>query len=181
MTEERLESNKAGVEAGLEAPPESGLSRAARTRLTYLLITKAIAEAIFVAVLALAFYFIVFPPYFRGWGEATPRGIEGWAVNDASPWDWVEVYLFVDGRFVARRTANLSRPDVAAAGYARDEWHGYVFELPPLDRGEHEASVYAIHRSGEGARYTLQLLGKPVRFRIEANAAVSSPDANMNR
>lgn len=144
------------------------LSTSARRRLTHLLIAKSLAELVFVSVLALVFYLTAFPTHYRGWGEATARGIEGWAVNDRSPWERVEVYLFVDGRFVARQTANLSRPDVRAAGYARDEWHGYAFELPPLEDGEHEASVYAIHGSGGGARYTLQLLGKPISFRVEA-------------
>jgi hypothetical protein len=139
-----------------------------------LLIGKSVAEAVFVSVLALVFYFTAFPPYYRGWGEATARGIEGWAVNDRAPWDRVEVYLFIDGRFVAAGTANLSRPDVRAAGYAKDEWHGYAFDLPPLENGEHEASVYAIHGSGAGSRYTLQLLGKPVRFRLEAQGVLAT-------
>jgi hypothetical protein len=148
--------------------------------LTNLLIGKAICEAVFVAALALAFYFTTFPPYYRGWSEATRLGIQGWAVNNASPWERVEVHLFIDGRFVSRQTANLSRKDVAASGYARDEWHGYAFELPPLENGEHEASVYALHESGEGSRYTLQLLGKPVRFRVEAGIVVPLSNTDTN-
>jgi hypothetical protein len=148
--------------------------------LTNLLIGKAIAETIFVAALALAFYFTAFPPYYRGWCEATPEGIQGWAVNNASPWDRVEVQLFIDGRFIARQTANLSRPDVRSAGYAGDEWHGYAFKLPPLESGEHEASIYALHGSNDDARYTLQLLGKPVRFRVEAGTVLPLPDSKVN-
>jgi hypothetical protein len=182
MIEERLELNKAGDRSAInERPAARVLSRAARGRLVHLLIGKSIAEAVFVAMLALAFYFTAFPPSYRGWGEATSRGIEGWAVNTGAPWERVEVYLFVDGRFVASETANLSRPDVRAAGFARDEWHGYAFQLPPLENGEHEASVYVIHGSGAGARYTLQLLGKPIRFRAEASGLVTLPDADTRR
>jgi len=172
MIEERqLKFERADDEGEAETVPSRALTSAARNRLTYLLIAKSIAEAAFVAVLALVFYFTTFPPYYRGWYEVTDDArLAGWAVNEAAPWDRVEVYLFIDGNFVARTVANLSRPDVSASGYAKDEWHGYVFDLPPLEKGEHEARVYAIHESAEGARRTLQLLGKPIPFRMEANA-----------
>lgn len=171
IQEENLKSESAQDESDTNTGLSATLSPGARNRLTYLLIAKSIAEAAFVAVLALVFYFTAFPPFYRGWGEATADArIAGWAVNEAAPWDRVDVYLFVDGNFVARGVANLSRPDVSASGYAKDEWHGYVFELPPLEKGEHEARVYAIHESAEGTRRTLQLLGKPIPFRLEADA-----------
>jgi hypothetical protein len=181
MIEKEVELHKAfeGMEGGVG--PARRLSMTARRRLTHLLLGKTLAELIFVSVLAVAFYFTAFPTSYRGWGEATARGIEGWAVNDRAQWQRVEVYLFVDGRFIARQTANLSRPDVRAAGYAKDEWHGYAFDLPALELGEHEASVYVIHGSGEGARYTLQLLGNPVRFRVEAGGLVTSIEADARR
>ncbi|HKG22948.1 MAG TPA: hypothetical protein VKC34_13695 [Blastocatellia bacterium] len=181
MIEKQVEFNKP-VESGetQARPARRTLARRTRVRLTNLLIGKAIAEAALVAALALLFYFTTFPPYYRGWGEATQQGIQGWAVNNASPWDRVEVQLYIDGRFVAAQTANLSRPDVSSAGYAKDEWHGYAFGLPPLERGEHEASVYALHRSKEGTRYTLQLLGKPIRFRVDAGTVVPLSNSNMN-
>ncbi|HEX8141941.1 MAG TPA: hypothetical protein VF553_05055 [Pyrinomonadaceae bacterium] len=175
MIEERVELKRSGE---TDAKPSRTGEVASRARLKNLLIGKAIAEAVFVAVLALAFYFTAFPPYYRGWGEATAQGIQGWAVNNASPWERVEVHLFIDGRFVASQTANLSRPDVPASGYAEDEWHGYAFDLPMLDRGDHEARVYALHSSGDGARYTLQLLGKPLSFRTEAGTGTPSTVAD---
>lgn len=181
MIEEEVEPVKAVFNEKGGVGPARRLDDAARRRLTRLLLGKTLAELIFVSVLALAFYFAAFPPYYRGWGEVTARGIEGWAVNDRDPWQRVEVYLFVDGRFVARQTAGLSRPDVRAAGFAADEWHGYAFALPALENGEHEASVYALHGSGEGARYTLQLLGNPVRFRVEAGGAVTSLEEGARR
>lgn len=181
MIEEQVELNKQGDRSGTQArPARRTRARGARAWLTDLLIGKAIAEAVLVAAIALFFYFTAFPPYYRGWGEATQQGIQGWAVNNASPWERVEVQLYIDGRFVAGQTANLSRPDVSSAGYARDEWHGYAFELPTLETGEHEASVYALHASKEGARYTLQLLGKPIRFRVEADTVVPLSNSNMN-
>ena len=63
--------------------------------------------------------------------------------------------------------AQLSRPDVAAAGWSKDEWHGYNFAVSELAAGDHEARVYALHRSGE--RLTLQLLGDPVRFVVRGD------------
>ncbi|HEV2915933.1 MAG TPA: hypothetical protein VGX92_21810 [Pyrinomonadaceae bacterium] len=178
MVEEEIEVNRAG-DGGATSGGQARLrSDAARARLTHLLIGKAIVETLFVAALTIAFYFTAFPTDYRGWGEATARGIEGWAVKESAVWDRVEVQLFIDGRFVTARTANLSRPDVQKAGYARDEWHGYAFELPPLPAGEHEARVYALHGSGAGARYTLQLLGKPIRFQISESNAVTSTDDN---
>ncbi|MBA3805694.1 MAG: hypothetical protein H0X14_08305 [Acidobacteria bacterium] len=167
IEEEKIKLNNAGEGGETEARESRTLSISSRNGLTYLLISKSIAEATLVAVLALTFYFTAFPPYYRGWGEVTAeQRIAGWSVNVAAPWDRVEVYLYIDGRFVASGTANLSRPDVSGAGFARDEWHGYVFDLPPLEKGEHEAHVYAIHKSAGGGHQTLQLLGKPIRFSV---------------
>ena len=133
-------------------------------RLVHLLIVKSILDTIFVGALGVVVYTRLFPPTFHGWGEAVAesRSISGWAVNNADPWGRVEVQLFIDGNFVGTTVAQLSRPDVSAAGWAKDEWHGYEFNLTGLSEGMHEARVYALHRSG--ARYTLQLLGNPIRF-----------------
>lgn len=133
-------------------------------KLTNILIAKSILETIFVGTLAVVVYVKVFPPTFHGWGEAVAqsKSISGWAVDNADPWGRVEVQLFVDGNFVGTTVAQLSRPDVMAAGWAKDEWHGYEFVLTGLSDGMHEARVYALHRSG--ARYTLQLLGNPITF-----------------
>src|SRR5215210_2886276 len=101
MIEEQVEFNKPEDRGETKERPARTRARGARARLTNLLIGKAIAEAVLVAALALLFYFTTFPPYYRGWGEATQQGIQGWAVNNASPWDRVEVQLYIDGRFVA--------------------------------------------------------------------------------
>jgi len=140
-------------------------------KLIHLLIGKAIAETVLVSVISVGFYVTAFPPTFHGWGEGVneTQSIAGWVVNNASPGERVEVQLFVDNKFVGTQTANQSRPDVLAAGWANDEWHGYSFQCSELTAGPHEARVYAVHQSGNGKRYTLQLLGDPVVFYIESN------------
>jgi hypothetical protein len=135
------------------------------------LIGKAIIETLLVGAIAVGFYVSAFPPTFHGWGEVVPasRSISGWAVNNASAWERVDVQLFVDGKFVATQTANESRVDVKAAGWARDEWHGYSFQLPSVAPGLHQAHVYAVHGSGNEERYTLQLLGDPLAFEVRSD------------
>lgn len=135
-----------------------------RSQLVQLLIGKSIVETILVGTIAVLVFLNVFPPGFKGWGEAVveTRSIAGWAVNAGEPWERVEVQLFIDGKLYGAQVAQLSRPDVSAAGWAKDEWHGYNFAVPELAPGDHEARVYALHRSGD--RFTLQLLGDPIRF-----------------
>jgi hypothetical protein len=144
-----------------------------KPRLVNLLIGKSIAETILVGAIAVGVYVNAFPPTFHGWGEAVAasRSIAGWAVNDADPWERVEVQLFIDGKLSGTQIANLSRPDVAAAGWAKDEWHGYNFVLSSLPAGDHEARVYALRESGGATRYTLQLLGDPIRFVVNADGS----------
>ena len=134
-----------------------------RSQLVNLLIGISILQTIFVGVLAVVMWTRAFPPTFHGWGEAiNSETIAGWAVNNAAPWERVEVQLFIDDRLYATQVAQQKRPDVRDKGWAQDEWHGYWFELDALPPGEHEARVYALHRSGN--RMTLQLLGDPIRF-----------------
>ena len=135
-------------------------------RLINVLIAKSILDTIFVGTIAVAVYTRAFPPTFHGWGEAVidSQSISGWAVNNADPWGRVEVQLFVDGKFIGTTVAQSSRPDVMAAGWAKDEWHGYNFVVSGLSEGMHEARVYALHQSGD--RYTLQLLGNAIRFEV---------------
>jgi hypothetical protein len=147
-----------------------------RARLTNFLIAKSIIEALFVGALAVGFYLTAFTPFFRGTlDDADARRVAGWVVNQAEPQAHVEVQLYIDGRFAGNRTADLSRPDVKAAGRAEDEAHGFIFDTPPLPAGQHEARVYAVHMSGEGQRRTLQLVGKPLVFGVTASEAQEEP------
>jgi hypothetical protein len=138
-------------------------------KLVNLLIAKSILETVLVGTLAVVVYTKLFPPTFHGWGEAVveSRSISGWVVDDADPWRRVDVQLFVDGKLVGTQVAQAARPDVVAAGWAKDEWHGYNFVLNSLGVGMHEARVYALHKRGD--RYTLQMLGDPIRFEVEIN------------
>lgn len=138
------------------------------TRLVNLLIAKSILETILVGTIAVVVYLNAFPPTFHGWGEAVAgsKSISGWVVSDTDPWRRVEVQLFIDSKLIGTQVAYLSRPDVVASGWSKDEWHGYSFVVDGLAAGSHEARVYALHSSGNGARYTLQLLGDPIRFSV---------------
>ena len=137
--------------------------------LVHVLIGKSILETLLVGALALFTFMSVVPPFFHGWGEATDHGIEGWAVNDAAPWERIEVHLYVDGKFRSVGLADQARPDVLAAGWSKDEWHGYSFPIQGLPAGPHEARVYALHESGGGLRKSLQLLGDPIVFEVGGN------------
>ncbi|HJT67747.1 MAG TPA: hypothetical protein VJ749_14915 [Pyrinomonadaceae bacterium] len=137
-----------------------------RPQLVNLLIGKSILETLFAGALAVIVWTNAFPPTFHGWGEAiNSQAIAGWVVNNASPWERVEVQLFIDGKLYVSQVAQLSRPDIVTAGWAKDEWHGYNFAITGVAPGPHEARVYALHRSGE--RMTLQLLGDPIPFAVD--------------
>jgi len=151
---------------------EKVLAPKERARLGNFLIAKSLIEALFVGALAVVFYLTAFTPYFRGTLDyADSRHVAGWVVNEADPQAIVEVQLYIDGRFAGNGAAQISRPDVKAAGRAEEENHGFVFDTPPLPAGQHEARVYAVHMSGEGQRRTLQLLGKPLVFIVAASEA----------
>lgn len=139
-----------------------------RARLVHLLISKSIIEALLIAAVAVAFFFATTNPYLRGVLDNADRtSVTGWAVDASRPSARVEVQLFVDDRFAAAAIADQFRPDVHAAMRAEDDWHGFAFTTPRLTVGDHEARVYAVHSSGSGVRRTLQLIGKPYRFRTE--------------
>lgn len=169
-------TGRADASAGLKAPQRLRVSASEmQTRLTHLLIAKSILEALFVAALAVGFHYLAFNPYFRGWVDvADATRVSGWALNEADHAAHIEVQLYVDGRFAASRVADLARADVLAAGRAMDERHGFSFDTPPLPDGEHEARVYAVHASSGGLRRTLQLIGRPMPFRVESRASRSA-------
>jgi hypothetical protein len=149
--------------------------------LVHLLIGKSILETLLVGTLAVLAFISLVPPYFHGWGEVTQTGISGWAVDNAAPWERVEVQLFIDGVFVASANAMESRPDVAAAGWAKDAWHGYTFRLQPLKEGLHEARVYALHDSGRGKRKSLQLVGDPLWFYASGDGHFAQKSARVDQ
>jgi hypothetical protein len=138
-----------------------------RARLIHLLISKSMAEALLIAAVAVGFYFATTNPNLRGvLDQADSTTITGWAVDEANPAARVEVQLFIDDRFAGDAMADQYRPDVHQAKRAPDDWHGFAFPTPQLLTGDHQAQVYAVHTNGGGTRRTLQLIGKPYRFRI---------------
>ena len=140
----------------------------ARARLIHLLISKSMAEALLIAAVAVGFYFATTNPNLRGvLDNADSTWVTGWAVDEGHPGSRVEVQLFVDDAFAVAGTANQYRPDVREAKRADDDWHGFALRMPTLRPGDHEARVYAVHPNGNGARRTLQLIGKPFNFRVE--------------
>jgi hypothetical protein len=141
-----------------------------RSTLVHLLISKSIAEALLVTAIAVGFYFATTNRSLRGVLDAADnQTVTGWVVDEARPGKRVEVQLFIDDSFIADAAADKYRPDVHEKQRAEDDHHGFVFQTPSLPAGEHEARVYALHGSGAANRRTLQLIGKPFRFRIDAS------------
>lgn len=135
-------------------------------------------EALLVTAIAVGFYFVTTNRHLRGvLDRADQQTVTGWVVDEAQPAKRVEVQLFIDDAFISDTAADQFRPDVHEAKRAEDDWHGFVFQTPALRPGEHEARVYALHSGGGGARRTLQLIGKPFRFRIEGIEMKSSAQA----
>ena len=93
-----------------------------------------------------------------GWhGFATCEEIKGWAIDEDTPGDSINVHIYKDGpagnggTMIANITANISRPDVnEVVGVTGN--HG--FSLPPpeslIDGEPHDIYVYGIDSSGEG-------------------------------
>lgn len=147
---------------------QRGGKSVAAARLIKFLVVKSVIDVLFVGALATSYDLRVFNPYFRGWvDDAGPEWVRGWVVDQSAPDARVEVQLYIDGRFVESREADRPRPDLVAAGVARDERHSFFFYTPPLQPGAHEARVYAVHRSREGNRRALHLIGRPMRFTSE--------------
>jgi|SRR5215471_2898035 len=141
------------------------MSRPSRTTFVQLLIGKSICEALVVTAVAAGLFLATTNPALRGWlDRADAQSISGWAVDDSNPGRRVEVQLFIDDNFIEQRIANESRPDVHQANRAGDDWHGFIFNTPKLNAGEHEARVYVLHRGSSSSRRTLQIIGKPIRF-----------------
>lgn len=147
------------------------------SRLVNVLIAKSILETVFVGVVAVVVHLSAFPPFFQGWGEAVieTQTIHGWVVNYAKPWDRVQVQLYIDGRFRGRDVAMHDRPDIVTAGWSKDPYHGYGFTTPKMEPGIHEARVYAVHGSGDGELYTLQMVGEPIKFQINNDGTWRKP------
>jgi hypothetical protein len=148
-----------------------------REKLLQFLIAKSVIEALLVTVIGAGFYLLTTNPNLRGWlDQADAQTVSGWVVDEKNAGTRVEVQLFIDDRFIENRLAADFRPDVHQARRAGDDWHGFVFKTPPLSQGEHEARVYAVHRGATASRRTLQIIGKPLLFRVDSMPAKSNPE-----
>jgi hypothetical protein len=140
--------------------------------LTRILIAKSILDVLLLGTLSLVYYYSAFNPHIRGsLDEAGPEWIRGWVLDLSNRDEHVEVQLYIDGRFIESRVSDFPHPQMVSLGLARDEKHGFLFFTPPLDVGQHEARVYAVHASRDGERRTLQQIGKPLTFQTEAAPA----------
>jgi hypothetical protein len=147
-----------------------------KSKLGHLLIAKSMAEAVLITAVSVGFYFVTTNPYLRGTLDyADNQTVAGWAVDEGQPAARVEVQLYLDGIFVGDQAAGEFRPDLQAAKRAEDDYHGFVFKLPIIPPGDHEARVYATHAGGNGVRRTLQLIGKPLRFRVTGSDKGGAP------
>jgi hypothetical protein len=180
-TLEHEDTETRGTEPGLRVPfnatgeprdaHDESRARARRARLMKLLLAKLTLDLLFVAALAVYTHAVAFRPFYTGSLDyADSHSARGWVVDRSEPSAAVEVQLYVDGRFIADALADQPRPDVFEKGFAEDERHGFVFRVEALRPGEHEARVYAVHASRNGARRTLQQIGNALRFTVNAEA-----------
>ena len=137
-----------------------------------------VCATLLLSALALAAFMTLFPPQFRGWYEQVGAQAEigGWIVNERDPAERVAVRLYLDGRFIAEKRAELPRPDVVVAGFTQDERCGYRFLLPDLAPGIYTARVYAVHKLVGNLR-TLQPTGQPVRMTIQRQESAGNSRA----
>ncbi len=76
-------------------------------------------------------------------GGAPGIRVSGWAL-DYDTKNPIDVHVYVDGNFAAAVTANVSRPDVAAAYPGMGPSHGYDVAIPAA-AGTHNVCVYGIN------------------------------------
>ena len=81
-------------------------------------------------------------------GDAGAVTVSGWGIDPDSA-DPINVDVWVDGAFTAKITADVARPDVAAAYPAYGPNHGFDNSIV-LPAGTHEVCVYALN-TGSGA------------------------------
>jgi hypothetical protein len=140
--------------------------------LVRVLIAKSILDVLLVAAFALGFYYSAFNTSLRGsLDEAGPEWIRGWVLDFSKRDLRPEVQLYIDGHFAESRIADFPHPNLVVMGLAPDDRHGFFFYTPPLDPGRHEARAYVVYKSGGGERRTLQQLGSPLNFVIDAAPA----------
>jgi uncharacterized protein YkwD len=87
------------------------------------------------------------------WRQPGSIGVYGWTIDPdntaATP-----VHIYVDGQIAALGTADVERPDIAAAypGYGAN--HGFMVAVP-VSGGAHKICAYGINSAGDGTNTEL--------------------------
>lgn len=137
------------------------------------MIGKSLIETLLLVAFVAAFSYMHFNPHLRGALDvANEREVAGWVTDKTDPSRRVEVELYIDDHFVARRRADEPRADVLAAGLVSDAAHGFTFETPPLPAraAPYEARVFTVHEGPDRERIGLQQLGKSLWFTVPTDA-----------
>ncbi len=142
----------------------------AATKMLKALIAKAGIE-IFVVMVAISFaaYSHLNPPIRGAIDIADAERIAGWAYDPRTPEESLPVQLFIDGNFVAVKSANELRDDLVTAGAATNPSHGFTFLVPELKlpKGVHSVNVYALRAGGGGNKSLLSITKKTQQIEIK--------------
>lgn len=142
----------------------------AATKMLKALIAKAGIE-IFVVMVAISFaaYSHLNPPIRGAIDIADAERIAGWAYDPRPPEESLPVQLFIDGNFVAVKSANELRDDLVTAGAATNPPHGFTFLVPELKlpKGVHSVNVYALRAGGGGNKSLLSITKKTQQIEIK--------------
>ena len=139
-------------------------------RLLIGLLIKAFLEISLLVILASLSTWATFPPGIRGAiDHATSLEVAGWAVDAGDPGRAVVVQLFLDGEWIASRTADAVRPDLVTAGASPTPNHGFLFRLADhsLPPGPHQVEVFVLHSAPGGKRVLLPLSEAPRSFWVD--------------
>ncbi len=103
--------------------------------------------------------------------EVTPRGVSGWAADDAEPHRTVEVLVLVNGVRVARVACNQFREDLERTGRLGDGRHGFSW---PSDEVIAEGAVIGVHFAESG------LAVGDAGFRVQGDGVVREAVAEVD-
>jgi hypothetical protein len=111
-----------------------------------------------------------------GYLDAIQNGVAyGWTYDADEPNRVLEIHFYVEQTLIGTTIANLSRPDVEAAGYAGN--HGFSFTIPESyrDSSSHLLKAFAIDKEGKGN----PILFTPKNFKLSPTLPVGYLDGFM--
>ena len=139
------------------------------SRLLRAVIAKSFVEFLFVCVIATVAAFLHFSPLLRGSIDmANQTKISGWVHDPLSLDEAIEVQLFIDGRFVAAKSADERRDDLVRAGATTRPNHGFTFRLESfyLANGSHTAQVYAVRETSSPTKSLIPISKTSRMFQV---------------